>query len=249
MPTWTARPEDYAADAGFVPRLAGPALKLLGDVAGQRVLDLGCGEGSVTAQLRDAGADVLGVDADPGMVAATAARGLEARVADARDLAGVDGPFDAVFSSAVLHWVPQADRVAAAVARVLRPGGRLVVEQGGHGNVAAVLVALRAALDDHGLAHVATPDWSFPTVDEASAVLVTSGFEVRHAALVARPTALAAGMAAWLRTFTTGIAPACGGRYDDVVAAAVTRLAPVLQDTTGAWTADYVRLRYHAVLV
>lgn len=248
MPTWTATPEDYEGRAGFVAELAGPVRALLGPVDGLRVLDLGCGDGRVTAALAAQGADVLGVDADAAMVERTAARGVEAQVADARTLDGVDGPFDAVFSNAVLHWVDDPDAVARAVAGVLRPGGVFVAEQGGHGNVAAVRVALRAALDGHGLAGVAVPSWSFPTADAAAATLEDAGFTVETVELVPRPTPVPAGAAAWLDTFAAGIAPACGDAWGPVRDEAVARLAPVLRDTTGAWTLDYVRLRWRASL-
>lgn len=242
-PTWTAAPEAYAAEAGFVSALAGPVLELLGAVRGERVLDLGCGEGTLTAQLVEAGVDVLGVDSDPAMVAATAARGVPALVADAQGLAGVDGPFDAVVSNAVLHWVTDPDAVAGAVARVLRPGGRLAAEWGGHGNVAAVRVALRAALDAGGLDDVAVPAWWFPTRDEASQVLSCAGLVVDHTQLVPRPTHVPGGASAWLRTFVGALEPVCAGRFDAVVADAAARVEAVLADRDGAFSADYVRVR------
>lgn len=247
-PTWTAAPQDYATEAGFVSALAGPVLGLLGDVAGQRVLDLGCGEGTIAAGLVDAGADVLAVDSDPAMVAATAARGVPARVADAQGLQGVEGPFDAVVSNAVLHWVSDPAAAAAAIARVLRPGGRLAAEWGGHGNVAAVRVALRAALDAADLPAVDVPDWWFPTPAEATAVLTGAGLVVEQAELVPRPTHVPGGAGAWLRTFVGAIEPACEGRFDTVVADAAARVGAVLSDRDGAFSADYVRVRvlaYH----
>lgn len=242
-PTWTAAPAAYAAEAGFVSALAGPVLALLGEVAGQRVLDLGCGEGTLAALLVGSGADVLAVDSDPAMVDATTARGVPARLADAQGLAGVDGPFDAVVSNAVLHWVSDPDAAAAGIARVLRPGGRLAAEWGGHGNVAAVRVALRAALDAAGLEQVGVPDWWFPTTHEATTVLERAGLVVDHAELVPRPTHVPGGAGAWLRTFVGALEPACEGRFDAVVADAAARAAAVLADRDGAFGADYVRVR------
>lgn len=248
MATWTADADHYARHAAFVPRLAGPLLALAGDVDGLRVLDLGCGDGTLTAALVDAGADVLGVDADPTMVAATRARGIDAVLDDARSLAGVTGPFDLVVSNAVLHWILEADEVAGAVAGVLRPGGRLVLEAGGHGNVAAVRVALRSALDRHGLPDLATPTWWFPTVWQQAAVLEGAGFVVDECVLVGRPTALPGGIDDWLRTFAGDVLAAAGDAADDVLRTATELLRPVLCDQDGRWTADYVRIRAAATL-
>lgn len=246
MPTWTADAADYERDAGFVPRLAAPLLDLAGDLADRRVLDLGCGDGTLTARLVEAGADVVAVDADPSMVRATKARGIDARVADARTLEGIDGPFDVVLSNAVLHWVPEPVRVARTVARVLRPGGVFVAEAGGHGNVAAVRVALSAALHATGHADVTTPDWWFPTVPQQRAVLTDAGFDVDVLELVPRPVALESGIDAWLRTFCGTVLEQVGPDEDAVLAATRALLAPTLRGPDGTWTADYVRIRFRA---
>ena len=142
----------YDGRHAFVHQLAAGVVDLLAPQPGERVLDLGCGTGALTQQIADAGADVFGIDASPAMVAkATAAYpGLSFAVADATTMV-FDQPFDAVFSNAVLHWVRPP---AAAVARMfaaLRPGGRLVLEMGGRGNVATVLAAAAAAGRDVGL--------------------------------------------------------------------------------------------------
>jgi SAM-dependent methyltransferase len=246
MPTWTADAADYERNAGFVPRLADPLLELAGDLAGRRVLDLGCGDGTLTVRLVEAGAVVVAVDADPSMVRATRARGIDARVADARSLDGVDGPFDIVLSNAVLHWIPEPTRVARAVARVLRPGGVFVAEAGGHGNVAAVRVALAAALRATGHRGVATPDWWFPTMGQQQAVLTDAGFAVDVLDLVPRPVALESGIDAWLRTFCGAVLDQVGPDGDAVLAATTALLDPVLRAPDGTWTADYVRIRFRA---
>lgn len=248
MPRWTSAPDRYAASASFVPRLGAPLVELLAPAAGERILDLGCGDGALTEELVGRGADVLAVDASEEMVAATRARGIAAERADARDLAGIEGPFDAVLSNAVLHWVPEATQVAASVHRVLRPGGRFVAEMGGHGNVAAVRTGLRAALDRHGHDQLATPRWYFPTPDEQARVLASAGFTVESCRLIARPTPLDAGMAAWLETFCGDVLVQLGpDEAARVVATATDVLADVLRDGEGRWTADYVRLRFQAI--
>ena len=132
-------PEIYQRDAGFVATLGAPLLELLAPQSGEQVLDLGCGDGTLTLRLQEAGCEVLGVDSSPDQVAAARARGLRAEVVDGHALPFVDR-FDAVFSNAALHWMLNPAAVLAGVARALKPGGRFVAEMGGAGNVDSVMV-------------------------------------------------------------------------------------------------------------
>src|SRR5262245_46127720 len=134
-------PENYARNARFVSELGGPLLELLQPVSGERVLDLGCGDGALTMKLVEAGCHVHGVDASAAQIEAARQRGLEAEVCRVEALAFSE-EFDAVFSNAVLHWVKDQDRALACIFRALKPGGRFVAELGGAGGVAAVRGAL-----------------------------------------------------------------------------------------------------------
>src|SRR5215207_5023766 len=131
--TWDAA--DYAANARFVSDLGQPVLDLLAPRPGERILDVGCGDGALTEKLVVAGATVVGIDPAPDLVAAAIARGLDARQIDAQALP-FDHEFDAAFSNAVLHWLPDLDAALRGVRRALRREGRFVGECGGHGNVA-----------------------------------------------------------------------------------------------------------------
>lgn len=237
--TWS--PTDYQHHAAFVPALGATILARLAPQAGERILDLGCGDGVLTADLVSSGAEVVAVDASAPMVAAAVARGIAARVMDARALT-FTAEFDAVFSNAVLHWIPEADAVLAGVARALTPGGRFVAEFGGHTNVAAIVVALRAAFASHGLTFQSP--WYYPSPDEYRARLDAAGFIVDDIRLVPRPTPLPTGMLGWLRTFGVSIFAA----VPETLVARVEQdvlelLRPTLCDATGQWTADYVRLQ------
>ncbi|MEA2666426.1 MAG: hypothetical protein QOI11_3370, partial [Candidatus Eremiobacteraeota bacterium] len=228
-----------------VADLGAPVLDLLGPQPGEDVLDLGCGDGALTRTLAASGARVVGVDASPELAAAAAALGLDIRVADGQRLP-FEAAFDAVFSNAALHWMPDADAVLAGVHRALRPRGRFVGELGGHGNVAAICTALLATLAAHGVAVPRVP-WYFPTPAEYAAKLEAHGFAVDTIALIPRPTPLPTGMRGWLDTFADPFlqdVPAAerGAVLDDVSAL----LAPTLRDRGGRWTADYVRLRFAA---
>ena len=124
--TWDA--SRYAANAGFVPALGQPVLELLQPRRGERILDLGCGDGVLTEKLAEAGAEVVGVDSSADMVAAALRRGLDARVKDATKLP-FDQEFDAVFSNAVLHWIK--DDPDAAIASAYRYARRSATDETG----------------------------------------------------------------------------------------------------------------------
>lgn len=241
---WTS--ETYQKHTGFVPVLGAPVLELLAPTPGERILDLGCGDGALTEKLGAAGADVLGVDASETMIEAAGARGLDVRVLDGHAL-DFDDAFDAVFSNAALHWMLDPDAVIAGVRRALKPGGRFVGEFGGHGNVAAITVAILAALEKRGIEGATISPWYFPTAEAYRARLEAHGFTVESIALIPRPTTLPTDMEGWLRTMA---GPFFANLDEDDRNAALSEtvhlLAPCLQDVEGNWTADYVRLRFHA---
>ena len=143
MNTWNS--EAYRQHAPYVPNLGAAVLELLAPRPGERILDVGCGEGTLTQQIVDRGATVVGIDSSQDMIDAARARGLDARLINAEALT-FDDEFDAVFSNAALHWIRDHDALLDGVARALRRGGRFVAEFGGHGNIAAIEAAIKVAL-------------------------------------------------------------------------------------------------------
>lgn len=242
--TWHAR--RYARNARFVADLGLPVVELLAPAEGERILDLGCGDGALTEKIAAAGARVVALDGSADQVAAARARGLDARLADARAL-DFEGVFDAVFSNAALHWMLEPDRVLAGVRRALKPGGRFVAEMGGAGNVARIVRALVAALERRGLDGRAAVPWYFPAPDEYRGRLERQGFAVDRIELIPRPTPLPGEMGDWLETFAENfyrLVP--GGEREAMTQEVVEALRPALADEEGRWTADYVRLRFRA---
>jgi trans-aconitate methyltransferase len=244
----------YDRDFSFVAAYGQTILGWLDPRRGERILDLGCGTGELTARLVQTGADVVGLDADVGMAEAFRARlpDVPIVVADAQQQwpsgPPLDRPFDAVFSNAALHWMPQAAAVADLIAAALRPGGRLAAELGGVGNVAAIHAAVESAAAHLGLP---APTWGrfFPTPAAYAGVLEAAGFEVRQLELADRPTRLPGpnGLADWIDVFGAGaLAALAPDERRRLVAEAVHRARPVLwQDE--AWWADYRRLRVLAI--
>lgn len=239
-------PDDYAKNAAFVPALGAPVVALLDPQPGERILDLGCGDGILTEKLMAAGAEVIGVDSSAPMIEAAKARGVDAYIANGQALT-FDSEFDAVFSNAALHWMLDSEAVARGVFRALKPGGRFVGEMGGQGNVATLRAGLRAELLRRGYkVPDEDPQW-YPGIAEFSAIYEGAGFADIDARLIPRPTPLPAGVAGWLKTFRTGFldhAAVPDSAQDEVAAAVEASLEPKLRKPDGSWEADYVRLRF-----
>jgi trans-aconitate methyltransferase len=239
----------YAANGRFVATLASGVVELLAPQPGESILDLGCGDGVLTEQLAATGASLTGVDASPAMVAAARQRGLNVDLSTA-DALPYDGRFDAVFSNAALHWIP-ADNQHASLARIhraLRPGGRFVAEMGGHGNIAAIRTALQSVLSNFNIDAEAAAASFFPSPTVYQRRLEAAGFTVRSIDLIPRPTPLPNGMESWLNTFRNGVLDRLTpSDRATALSRTIALLSPILRDADGNWTADYVRLRFHAV--
>lgn len=244
--SWNAT--QYALNGRFVADLAGGVIDLLDPRPAERILDLGCGDGALTAKIAASGAEVKGVDSSESMVAAAQAIGIAAQVTSA-DALDFNHEFDAVFSNAALHWMRNQDTVLAGVHRALKTGGRFVAEMGGHGNIAAIQVALMAVLAKREIDAAHAEHNYFPTPAAYESRLRHHGFDVHYIELIPRPTRLPeSGMHGWLETFRRGVFEQLPeGEREEAIEETVRLLKPVLCDELGKWTADYVRLRFLAV--
>lgn len=246
--TQTWDPQAYQQNAAFVHESAGGVIEWLAAQPGERILDLGCGDGQLTQRIAATGARMVGVDASPDMLAAARARGVDAREGRAESLPFADQSFDAVFSNAALHWVRDQDAMMSQVRRVLKPGGRFVAEMGGHGNIAALRVAFTAVLERHGFGDRKCDENYYPTPEAYTRKLENHGFKVERISLIPRPTPLPeSGMSGWLRTFRRGVLDDLPKEIrESTVEETAALLEPALRDEQGNWTADYVRLRFIA---
>jgi SAM-dependent methyltransferase len=233
---WNAA--DYARVGGFVAELGGAALDLLDPQAGERILDVGCGEGTLTRRIMECGAEVLGIDDSPEMVRFAREKGVDAVLMDAADMPFV-AEFDAAFSNAVLHWVLEKEQAARAIFRSLKLGGRFAGEMGGEGNLATMREALDTELVIRGYAPpVEASNWYAPP-DEFAAVYEAAGFREIDARLIERPTPIEHGCAAWVTTFRRGWLDRAGVPEHERC-----EIAAAVADRVGSNVLDYVRLRF-----
>lgn len=241
-------PDRYARQARFVADLGMPVVELLAPQSGEKILDLGCGDGALTLKLREMGVDVTGVDASAPQIEAARALGLDARVMDGQRLDLPSESFDAVFSNAALHWMDEdPDAVIRGVWQALKPGGRFVAEMGGGDNVGRIRRAVEAAFRRRGRDPDRYNPWYFPEPDEYRVRLESVGFAVRDIRLIDRLTRLPGDLGGWLDTFAESWLAALEPAEAEAVKAEVAReVEPALRDADGVWNADYVRLRFAA---
>jgi SAM-dependent methyltransferase len=229
---------DYARIGWFVPALGAAALELLDPQPGEYILDVGCGDGTLTLKIKEAGADVVGIDNSLSMVAAAKAKGLDVRLMDAAELKFAEA-FDAAFSNATLHWVLDKERAARAIWFALKHSGRFAGEMGGAGNLARLRETLDDVLVERGFGPPTYAANWYPTPEEFTAIYEQAGFEDIDARLIERPTALDHGVAAWVTTFRAGWLDRAGVPHEERQS-----IADTVSERVGSDIADYVRLRF-----
>lgn len=260
---WTE--QAYSASASFVPQLTSRVLTWLNPEASDIILDLGCGDGPLTAKIKSCCTTVVGYDASRNLIdAARKAHGSIPNITfDVQDCRYLENSpvletekYTKVFSNAALHWILRdpstRQSVLRAAYKALQPGGAFVFEMGGAGNVAEVHAALLAAIVHQGLsietAREASP-WFFPSEETIRAMLEQAGFEVESSELEYRPTKLTAeqdgGLEGWVRLMGAQFLDAL--QSQKLKDAAVTEVGEVLKTVIGRddgsmWL-GYVRLR------
>jgi trans-aconitate methyltransferase len=245
--TWDA--ELYEARHAFVWHFGESLVELLAPVAGERILDVGCGPGQLTNKIAEHGAAVVGLDSSPDMIGQARQNFPKLHfVLQSATAMEFEDEFDAVFSNATLHWILDARAAARAMFRALRKGGRLLAEFGGIGNVRTIESAVKAVIEHYTDAPVAGRRF-YPSVGEYTSLLEAEGFEVRFAHLFDRPTALEGenGMENWITQFS-------GFQFEPLAPEArkqamkeVVELVRSKLYRDGQWFADYRRLRIIAV--
>ncbi|KAI0274277.1 S-adenosyl-L-methionine-dependent methyltransferase [Russula aff. rugulosa BPL654] len=263
---WSAT--EYRAIASYVysPEATAPILQSLGASPGDKILDLGCGSGEVTAEIAHlVGPDgiVAGVDSSEDMIArareTTMFPDTHLIVGDIQDRtflgelpSDLVGKCDKIFSSATLHWCSRDPlAVLVNVHHLLKGGGLFVAEMGGRGNIAGVRDALHTALHKRGIDPVARDPWFYPTPDQYIGLLRSAGLVPLRVSLHPRATPFA-DLAGWIRLF--------GGKFleginsedelelvNEVVASCRESGACHWDEEKKLWYLDYVRLRIVAM--
>ena len=241
---WNAK--EYSINAAFVAKLGNSALEILDPKPGDRILDLGCGDGKLTLEIQNYGCHVMGIDSSEEMIDATRKLGIEAQVISGDNL-NFDQEFDAVFSNAALHWILDKDKVVQGVYQALKPNGHFVGELGGKGNINSVITVMSAVFQDFPHWGKFRNPWYFPSVAEYAKVLDRVGFEINYLELIPRPTTLNTGIRGWLKVFAKGITSNLKSEEQEIFINEVEkRLQPIIFSEKDGWIADYIRLRFKA---
>ncbi len=241
----------YDGKHSFVSRYGEDLIQLLDAGPGKLILDLGCGTGHLTARIASSGADVVGLDNSSDMIAKA--------IDDHPDIKFILGSasdfhfrtqFDVIFSNAVLHWVHEKEKAIECMFENLKPGGRLVIEMGGRGNIQSILNAIQAVFEKHGMPGKNGFPWYFPSLSEYAGLLESSGFRVVEAMHFDRPTALQDpenGIKDWLRMFGKSYFTHLDDKETDEILSEIQETLKATNFRDGKWFADYKRLRVIAI--
>ncbi|CAG8514638.1 9394_t:CDS:2 [Racocetra persica] len=251
-------PFNYSHHARFVSAIPQDLIFLLSPKPHERILDIGCGDGVLTFQIQQMCKECIGIDKSPRMVEAAQAIGCkDVRVVDGEKLKewviseGFEGTFDAVFSNAALHWIKNQESVVEGIRTCLKPGGRLVIEMGGKGNVQVIEKSMIAALDKRGYDGASLSPWFFPSQETYSALLTKASFQISSINIFPRPTYLPTNLRGWIDTFGHPFTQNLDdNEKEDVINEVIEMCKPeVYNEKDGSWMIMYVRLRVIAHLV
>ncbi|GAB6929325.1 class I SAM-dependent methyltransferase [Paenibacillus sp. JCM 10914] len=244
--TW--KPQAYDQQLSFVSGYGKGLIEWLAPKPGEHILDLGCGTGDLAYEISASGARVTGMDASHEMIESAAAKypSLTFIPEDGQNFTTAT-QYDAVFSNAALHWMRNAEGVIRSVHAALKPGGRLVAEFGGKGNVEGIYHAIRLVLlDSHGIDAATRNPWYYPSIGEYASLLEAHGFRVRMAYHFDRPTRLsggADGIRIWLLHFGDHF---FDGFTEQQKEDAINSISDITKSTLwneDSYYADYKRLR------
>lgn len=246
---WDA--DKYTSDFSFVHQYGNSVAELIDRNYAATVLDLGCGNGALTKYLSEKGYSVKGMDSSKELldIARRSYPELEFFEGDAVNFT-VAEPVDAVFSNAVFHWIDKNRQqdMMKCVHSALKVNGQFVFEFGGYGNNRLIHSALASVFAEHGYCY--ENPFYFPAIGEYSALLESTGFLVKYAALFDRPTELKgeSGIKDWINMFVK--APFSAVKTEREKEEIIDKAAELLRSELfigGKWYADYVRIRMKAV--
>ena len=240
---WNAN--NYNKHADFVSILATPVVELLKPKKDEKILDLGCGDGTLAVEIEKAGSKVIAVDLSEDMVEKTKEKGIEAYVMSATELTFQD-EFDAVFSNAVLHWIKEPEIAIQKIYNSLKDEGRFIAEFGGYGNIKHLTDTMQNVFRIHPEYGEFNNPWYFPKADDYKRVLENGGFKISYIKIIPRPTKID-DISNWLNIFANGIVSHLTREQQINFNNEVREiLKPIIYSKKEGWVADYVRLRLEA---
>ncbi|MGB7394306.1 MAG: methyltransferase domain-containing protein [Pricia sp.] len=252
MTTW--KPELYNEKHSFVYSYGEQLIKLLDPKPHERILDLGCGSGQLTATISESAKEAIGIDASPEMIADARSKfpDIDFQVGDAADF-HFDQKFDSIFSNATLHWVKNHTAAIKCMYKNLKPNGKTVLEFGGKGNVQTIVDQLRISLRSRGYVAQSHLDlWYFPTIGEYATELESEGFRVLSAEHYDRPTELAdstSGIKDWLSMFAESFFKRVDSKHIEEIKNEVQEEVKPTCLVNQKWYADYKRIRIVAIRI
>ena len=245
-------PKLYNDKHSFVYSYGESLINLLAPKKNERILDLGCGSGQLTHKISELAEVTIGMDKSAEMIADAQSKypNLEFKVGDASNFT-FEEKFDSIFSNATLHWVKDYLGAANCMYDNLKPGGKIVVEFGGKGNVQTIVNQLRKALRSRGYIEQSDLDmWYFPSVGEYTPVLELVGFRVVFAQHYDRPTELAdknSGIKDWISLFGKSFFIGVDPHHIEEIKNEVQEDLKEQCLIHGKWYADYKRIRVIAI--
>ena len=241
-------PNLYKKSAAFVSKLAMPVVDLLDPKEGERILDLGCGEGELAIEISKRGSIVEAVDFSARMVQAAKARGINAKIMSATNLT-YENKFDAVFSNAVLHWVLEPKTAIKNINKALKERGRFIAEFGAEGNVANIVNAMKRVFKKHPEFKEYKDIWYFPTISEYKKLLEENGFRVEYIKSIPRATSID-DINNWIDLFTKDLTKSLNNEQIKIFKSEVKEILKKSNySKKEGWIADYVRLRVKAIKI
>ena len=241
-------PNTYNKHTAFVSQLALPVVDLLDPKEGEKILDVGCGEGTLAVEIETRGAKVIGVDMSPEMIEQCQAKDIEAYVGSVISLP-YDEEFDSVFSNAMLHWVKDSKSAVQNIAKSLKNGGCFVCEFGGKGNAYTLVSAMQEVFEKHPEFGEFDNPWYFPSVEEYTTLLESEGFKVEYMKIIPRATPMD-DISNWLDIFANGVTKHLSKEQFEIFKEECRAiLKETIYSQEEGWMLDYKRLRVRAVKI
>ncbi len=235
----------YDNKHGFVAEYGKSLLQFVPQDPKQRILDIGCGTGTLTQELSKLCRYVLGTDSSAEMIERAKKQypHLDFQVTDALALPW-QGEWDVVFSNAVFHWIADHDLLLSNIRRALKPGGYLVCEFGAFGNISVIETAFSLIVEELGYPY--RSKFNFTTVQQFGTLLEKNGFAIEQLYDYDRPTPLqdgSAGLENWARQFFAAELEAIPARLHPELFERLQQMTSAKLWNGKEWVADYRRMR------